>query len=120
MALESFQKLSAAAGPLPAVDSFLIARVIAKLRNNPEVVATDAARRAAVQKHGKDNGQGQTVVSQDAIANFLAEYEPVASQLIELDIEPLPLSILEHAPKMTPEDMVPLVEFLASATQVEG
>lgn len=113
----ALQKLSAAS--FPAKEAFALAKALAKLRSNADVIATDEARRACATRHGKDNGQGQTVVPPENFAAFIAEYEPIASQEIELDIEPLPLSILDHAPEMTPEDMLALMDLWLNATEIE-
>jgi len=100
--LLSLQKLGNTS--YPAREAFLIAKVQSILRSNPDVVATDAARMSAMKLHGSEK-DGQLTVFGDGIAKFLADYEPISSQDLELDLPKLPLSILDRAPEMTPNDM---------------
>ena len=109
-ALGAFNKMVAA--PFPATEAFLIARTISKLNLNPDVTAAEAARVAAVRKFGVQSTDGQIAVPPEKMGKFTEEYGPVVLREVELDITPLPISILEHAPKMTPAEMLALEPFL--------
>ena len=100
--LLSLQKLGNTS--YPAREAFLIAKVQSILRSNPDVVATDAARVSAMKLHGSEQGE-QVTFSKDGLAKFLADYEPIADQDLEIDLPKLPLSILDRAPEMTPNEM---------------
>ena len=100
--LLSLQKLGNTS--YPAREAFLIAKIQSILRSNPDVVATDAARMSAMKLHGSEK-DGQLTVSGDGLAKFLADYEPIADQDLEIDLPKLPLSILDRAPEMTPNEM---------------
>ena len=105
VAIQALQKLMAA--PFPAMEAFQIAKALAVLSVNPNVVATDRTRLAMVRKHGVEKDGGVSVPPEKMPA-FLAEYGAVAEKPVEFDLAPLPMAILEHAPEMTPGDMVAL------------
>ncbi len=105
VAIQSLQKLMAA--PFPAMEAFQIAKALAVLSANPNVVATDRTRLAMVRKHGVEK-QGGISVPPEKLPAFLAEYGPIAEKPIDFELTPLPMAILGHAPEMTPGDMIAL------------
>ncbi len=108
-ALQTLQRM--AISDFPAREAYAIARVIARLQANPDLIATDEARRSIARKFGAEK-DGVISVPPDKTAAFLAEYEPIASERIALGIPLIPLSILDHAPAMKPADLVTLEPFL--------
>jgi len=112
-ALQVLQKMGAAS--FPAKEAYCVARLISRLQIHPDLVALAQTRIASVRKFGAEK-DGQIIVGPDRIAEFLAEYEPVAAQPIELDVPLLSISILENAPAMTPAEMQLLEPFFAGST----
>lgn len=107
-AAQGLQKLMAS--NFPARDAFRISKLVATLNANPDLTALEAVRSATVQRFGvKENGA--ITVPPERMPEFLAEYEPVAMTPMELEIVPLPASVLDHAPEMTPQDMLTLEPF---------
>jgi hypothetical protein len=111
-ALQALQKLANC--DIPAMEAFELSRMLAVLTTDPGVVATDKTRFALVKKHGVEKNGGFSVPPENAAA-FMAEYQPVATAIIELRAAPLPASILEHAvksaPAMSAMDMMALQPF---------
>ena len=108
-ALSSFQGL--AASNFPARVAYRIGRLITRLQLNPDIMAAEKIRAAAVRKFGTEK-DAMISVDPDKQREFSDEYGPVASTMIDLDIQRLPVSILDHAPEMTPADMAVLEPFL--------
>jgi hypothetical protein len=105
----ALQKLSQAV--YPAKIAFAISKNIARVNSCPDVAACEAARQATIRRLGVTDDQGNVTVPPAAMAAFQAEFQPIAMGLIELDITPIPLSALEHAPAMSPVDMMALEPF---------
>ena len=104
-ALQALQRLGSA--PLAARDAFAIARATARLLAVPEIVATEAARMAAVRSHGKQVG-GNYTVPPECMEAFVAEFQPIALRPVSLPGIRIPLSALEAAPAITPAEMMVL------------
>jgi len=104
-ALQTLQRLGSA--PLAARDAFAIARATARLLAVPEIVATEAARMAAVRSHGKQVGENYTVPP-ECMEAFVAEFQPIALRPVRLSGIRIPLSALEAAPAITPAEMMVL------------
>jgi hypothetical protein len=106
----ALQKMLAA--QFPAKQAFAISRNIARLGACPDVPACEAARLAAIRNFGVPlpDGAGMTVPP-ERMAEFLAEFQPIAVAEIELDITPIPVAVLERAPDMSPSDMMALEPF---------
>ena len=117
VALQALQKLAGA--NFPAMEAFQIAKAIATLNADTNVVAIDRTRHAMAKKHGVEK-DGMLSVPPEKMPAFLAEYGPVADASIEVDLAPLPFSILEHAPEMTPAELMALEPFLAPPFGAEG
>ena len=102
---QAAQKLSAV--NYPAKDARRLGLLLALLRAHPEVIATEMARANSIRLHGKESPKdsGNYTVPPNMLGAFLADYAPVANKDIEMDLPRLPLSILERAPEMTPEEM---------------
>ena len=113
-ALQTLQKMSSA--NFPAMDAFRIAKLTAMLSANPDVLAADKTRLALFQKYGEEKDGRITIPSPARQIEFAAEFGPVAEQQITLSLALLPLSILEHAPEMTPGEMQALSTFLTEDT----
>ena len=109
-AIQALQKLSGA--NFPAMEAFQIAKTLATLTANTTLVATDKTRLAMAKKYGAEK-DGMITVPPDKMLAFIADYGPVADAFVELDLARLPFSILEHAPQMTPAEMMALQPFLA-------
>ena len=62
---------------------------------------------AMIRKHGVEK-DGAISVPPEKLPAFLAEYGPIAEKPIDFELTPLPMAILEHAPEMTPGDMIAL------------
>lgn len=117
VALQALQKLAGA--NFPAMLAFQIAKAIATLTADTNVVAIDRTRHAMAKKHGVEHN-GVLTVPPEKMPGFIAEYAPVADALIEVEVTPLPFSILEHAPEMTPAELMALQPFLAAVPDTEG
>jgi hypothetical protein len=111
LAVQALQKLFNA--DFPAMEAFQLAMMTEILSTNSNVVATDKTRMAMIKKHGVEK-DGNLAVPPENMGAFLEEYMPVAERFIELPIIPLPCSILEHAPKMTPAEMMALKVFFTN------
>ena len=101
----------------PADQSLLawaVARTFAALRSDPSVIAADQVRLAAIKRYGKDSGDGSTNVPLDLLPAFLAEYQPVADQTIELHIPKLPDGLTKFLPDdgATPNELTALLPFI--------
>ena len=109
-ALQVLQRMATVQFPV-AMHAYRIGRVIARLQMHPDLMAADEARATAVRKFGAEK-DGQISVAPDRIAEFSAQYGPIAVLPVSLEVPKLPVAILEHAPPMTPADMMALEPFL--------
>ena len=78
VALQALQKLAGA--NFPAMEAFQIAKAIATLNADINVVAIDRTRHAMAKKHGVEK-DGMLSVPPEKMPAFLAEYAPVADAL---------------------------------------
>ena len=108
-ALEVLQQWGAAS--FPAKQAFQIGKLSARLRLHPDVIAADQARMAAFKKFGAEV-EGRIKIPPQQLKQFSDEYSPVANSPCEIEAQRLPISILEHAPNMTPDEMTMLEPFL--------
>jgi hypothetical protein len=106
-ALQALQRM-ATMDEFPGALSYRIARVIARLQINPDLMAFDTARAAIVRKLSG----GAPSLPADKLPEFMAEYDPLAMTPITLDLPRLPLAILDHAAKIKPADVMALEPFL--------
>jgi hypothetical protein len=100
---------SASMPPRMAYDVMLL---LAELRQCPEVIACSKAKDAAMQRHGKDVGGGHYEFTPEQMASFSAEYAPIAAATLKVAAKRLPLTVLDHAPQMSPNDIFALRPFL--------
>lgn len=83
--------------PMPQVAKYRLARMYGKLL--AEFTPANAQRDDLVRKHGDDLGDGSFFVPPERMAEFNAEWLPIAEHVLDVDIEPIRLSALG-----TPDD----------------
>ena len=94
----------------PAADALQLAKVMAVLTTNPDVMALEKTRAMLVQKYGEQEN-GVFRVSAANMPAFMSEFQPLTEATIEVELEPLPLAVLGNAPQMTPGEMMALRPF---------
>lgn len=90
-----------------------MSRLLARIRADVDVLATDKAKIETAMKYGKEEG-GMIRMTPDQNAQFVTEFLPIASTEIEIDSPLLPLSILEYDSFVPGEEMAALDSFWAS------
>lgn len=115
-ALQALQRLFES--KFPAKLARQIAKAIAVLSANPDIVALNKTREKLILQYGKEIPGGWAVEpgTKNAVA-FSGEYTPIAAEMAELSITPLPIAILNYAPDMTPSDMGALEPFWEEESQ---
>jgi hypothetical protein len=103
----------------PAMESYCIGRVVSRLEAHPDVVAALQAQWAAAKRVGTEK-DGMINVPPERVAEFYAEFGPVAQSPIELDLPLLLFSFLDHAPPMTVADARILESFMEAETSADG
>lgn len=106
-AAPALQKLVAAS--LPALMALKVARLIHRL--NPELEPASATRLSVFRQFGIEK-DGQIQVPTERLPDFQAALEPLFSECVEIDCQPLPIALFEHAPDMTVEEMMVLLPFI--------
>lgn len=97
----------------PGKHSFAINRNLARLRNDPTVAACEMTRVGLIHKLGVQREDGNFTIPPNSakLAEFIAEFQPVAETEVEIDVVPISTDALNFAPKMFPEEMGALDPF---------
>jgi hypothetical protein len=100
----------------PFLDSYTVARLLNRLTNHPDIQATDKARRDLIMKFGeKDDATGNVRITafSPGFAKYVEEYQPIADEMLELEIKRLNPKTLKHVIGVQPADalaLFPLME----------
>jgi len=77
---------------MPGRAGYWLARLDAKL--TPEWRVVEEKRMELVQKHGETDDKGTTKVPPEKLKDFIAEYNVIGGESIEVDLQPIWLSVL--------------------------
>lgn len=106
--------------PLPQVAQYRIARLYAALR--PEFETLQAKRNELVEQFGEDQladgkptGQKFVAETSPKWSEFVAAWEPVIKESIEVAVEPIPLSCLGSDGAILAQELVSLGELIKDA-----
>ena len=95
---------------------FAVARTFAALCADPNVIACEKSRQAAINHHGKPNEKGEMAIhpgDPSAWAEFLAEYGPIADTEVEIHVPKIPATIVDCVPPgITPNDLISIMPFI--------
>lgn len=86
--------------PMPQLGKYRLARLHAKLA--PEFTWANAQRDELIRKHGETMQDGQFGVPPERMAAFLDEWDPIATALVDVDVEPVCLGDLALGPPDDP------------------
>lgn len=91
--------------PMPQVGKYRLARVHSLLL--PEYLVASAQRDELIRKHGVPREGGGFIVPDENLAAFTADWEPIATTVVDIDVEPVPLSrlTLRSGPATGEQDM---------------
>lgn len=78
--------------PMPQLGKFRLARMHTKLL--AEFATANAQRDELIRKHGNAQSDGQFMVGADFMAEFAADWDPIADAEVDVDIEPIRLADL--------------------------
>ena len=110
-ALQALQRVFEAR--FPAKLARKIAKAIAVLSANPDIIATEKTRLVTIRKYGVEATNGSITVPPEQLISFSEEYGPIATESIGIEMNRLPVEILDYLPDacMTPADMAALEPF---------
>lgn len=99
---------------LPARASYWVARLLAKLRSEVEIA--EGKRVELVKKHGEErkDKEGKVVgflVPPAKMEEFRREYEPIAEDSIDIEIQPLNIGVFDGA-SIAPQHLMALEPLL--------
>lgn len=103
---------------MPARAAYWVARLLAKLE--PEYNAAEGQRVALIQKHGqaiKDKEGNATAAFQvlpENLADFRAEWDPVADETIDIDVQPIALDVFGQT-ELDPAQLLALGDFVVES-----
>jgi hypothetical protein len=120
-ALLAMQKILTSCTFEKSIDTYLLARVVARLRMNPEIVATENTRASIVQKYTKiDPSTGSWQIPPDKMQEYAQDYGCFALASVELDVPKLPVSILKEVQGgvISGNEMLQLLPFLKEEDDV--
>lgn len=106
---EAHQVLTAiiAAGrPMPVKGAYRLGRLYAKML--PEFKAIEDRRNAIILDLAKGSMAAVPTVPDDKMDEFRAQWGEIASEEIELDVEPVPVSLLEGPGLFTAQELMAL------------
>lgn len=91
--------------PLPIKTSYRLSKAARKF--DVELKIIEEKRNQLVMKYGEKNEQGNTMVKQSEMGNFMKEFNDMLELSIEINIEPIDLSLFEDI-KLSPLEIANL------------